>query len=134
MSKKLKRIIAIIALVFMGVFTVSLVCVLIDRTLLNGQIGFLALFSGAVGIGLFFVARFTKDAAEPDGADGETDSDDNAAASETEEDTAASDQTDSDDATALEGEQAEEHDSEIPAATDNTQKADTAKKVDGAKR
>ena len=48
MSKKLKRIIAIIALVFMAVFTVSLVAYLVDKTLLNGAIGFLTLFSGVI--------------------------------------------------------------------------------------
>ncbi len=61
MSKKLKRIIAIIALVFMAVFTVSLVAYLVDKTLLNGAIGFLTLFSGGIGIALFLVIWMSRD-------------------------------------------------------------------------
>lgn len=61
MGKKQKRIIAIIALVFLAVFTVSFVVFLFDRTLLNGAIGFLALFSGGIGLALFLVIRLSRD-------------------------------------------------------------------------
>ncbi len=61
MGKKQKRIIAITALVFLAVFTVSFVVFLIDRTLLNGAIGFLAAFSGGIGLALFLVIRLSRD-------------------------------------------------------------------------
>ena len=61
MSKKLRRIIAIIALVFMAVFTVSLVAYFVDKTLLNGAIGFLTLFSGGIGLALFLVIWMSRD-------------------------------------------------------------------------
>ena len=57
MNKKLKRIVAIIALVFAAVFTVSFMCYLIDDTLLNGAIGGLALGSGAFMLALWFVIK-----------------------------------------------------------------------------
>ncbi len=61
MSKKLKRIIAIIALVFVAVFTVSLIAYFIDKTLLNGAIGFLTMFSGGIGLALFLVIWLSRD-------------------------------------------------------------------------
>lgn len=64
MSKKLKQIVAIIALIFMGIFTVSFILWLINSNFLNGQIGFLTLFSGGIGIALFFVIKFSKDYSE----------------------------------------------------------------------
>lgn len=73
MSKRLKRIIAIIALVFVGVFTASLVAFLADRTLFNGAIGFLALFSGGIGLALFLTIKLSRDYSEEnDGAPEET--------------------------------------------------------------
>lgn len=60
MSKKLKKAVAITALVFVGIFTVSFVVFLFDRTLLNGAIGFLAMFSGGIGLALFLVVKFSR--------------------------------------------------------------------------
>ena len=58
MNKKLRKAVAIISLVFMGLFVVSLVLCLIDIGMLNGSIGFVALFTGFIGISLFFVLHF----------------------------------------------------------------------------
>ncbi len=55
MNEKLKRVIAIIALVFVGVFSIALVAYLFDSTLFNGAIGVCALFFGAVGLALYAV-------------------------------------------------------------------------------
>lgn len=68
MSKKLKKAVAITALVFVGIFTVSFVAFLVDRTLLNGAIGFLAMFSGGIGLALFLVVKLSR-GGEPDGAE-----------------------------------------------------------------
>ena len=56
MSRKFKRVLAIIALVFIGLFTVSFVAFLVDKTLFNGSIGFFAL-----GLALFFVIKLSRD-------------------------------------------------------------------------
>lgn len=77
MNKRLKRIIAIIALVAMGLFSVSFVAFLIDKTLFNGGIGAFALFFGALGLALWFVLYLSRDKyedAEPliDGSDDES--------------------------------------------------------------
>ena len=61
MGKKSKRILAIVALVFIGLFTVSFVAFLVDKTLFNGAIGFFALFTGGVGLALFFVIKLSRD-------------------------------------------------------------------------
>lgn len=50
MNDKLKRAIAIIALVLILVFTVTFILYLFDKTMLNGSIGELALWSGAFGL------------------------------------------------------------------------------------
>ena len=55
MNEKLKRVIAIIALVFIGIFSVAFVAYLLNATLFNGAIGYCALFFGGVGIALYFV-------------------------------------------------------------------------------
>ncbi len=55
MNEKLKRVIAIIALVCMGLFSIVFVAYLLNKTLLNGAIGFCALFFGAVGVALYLV-------------------------------------------------------------------------------
>lgn len=52
MSDKLRRFTAIVALVLIGVFTVSFVLYLFNKEMLNGAIGDLALWSG--GFGLLF--------------------------------------------------------------------------------
>lgn len=59
MSKKLRQVVAIIALVLVLIFTVSFIMYLTDSTLLNGSVGFLALFSGGFGLALFLVVRLT---------------------------------------------------------------------------
>ena len=61
MSKKLKRIIAIIALVAMGLFSVSFVMFLLDKEMFNGGIGLFAMFFGALGISLWFVLYLSRD-------------------------------------------------------------------------
>lgn len=48
-ENKFFRIIAIIALALMGIFTVALILYLFDKTLLNGAIGALAVWSGGIG-------------------------------------------------------------------------------------
>lgn len=58
MSKKLRQIVAIIALILMVAFLVSFTAYLIDATLLNGAIGFLALFSGVFMFSLYLVIVF----------------------------------------------------------------------------
>ena len=45
----------------MAVFTVSLVAYFVDKTLLNGAIGFLTLFSGGIGLALFLVIWMSRD-------------------------------------------------------------------------
>ena len=57
MNDKTKRILAIIALVFMGVFTVAFVAFLINPKMLGGVVAFVALFSGVIGVGLFLVIK-----------------------------------------------------------------------------
>ena len=58
MSKKLRQIVAIVALILMLVFLISFTAYLIDGTLLNGAIGFLAIFSGAFMFSLYLVIVF----------------------------------------------------------------------------
>ena len=55
MGNKLKRVVAIIALVFMLTFTVTLILYIFDKTMLNGAVGDLALWSGAFGLLLALV-------------------------------------------------------------------------------
>lgn len=60
MNDKLKRLVAIIALVLIGIFTVTLVMYLIDKNMFNGGIGGIALWSGAFGLlfaAVLWVAR-----------------------------------------------------------------------------
>ena len=58
MSPKLRKFVAILALVFMTVFLASAMAYLIDSTLLNGAINFLMIFSGAFAIVLYLVIVF----------------------------------------------------------------------------
>lgn len=67
MSKKTKKIIAIVALVFMVLFCVALTLTFYNRMLFNGAIGACALFTGGIGIALFLVLKLSRspeDAAE----------------------------------------------------------------------
>ena len=61
MNKKLKRVIAIIALVSMALFSVAFVLYLFDNTMLNGGMGAFALFFGGLGLALFFVLKLSRD-------------------------------------------------------------------------
>ena len=61
MSKRLRKIIAIIALVCVGIFSVAFVAYLVDQTLLNGAIGFFTAFFGALGLALFLVIKLSRD-------------------------------------------------------------------------
>lgn len=61
MDPKLKRIIAIVALVFVGLFTVSFVAFLVNKQLFNGALGYFAGGCGAVGLALFFVIRLSRE-------------------------------------------------------------------------
>lgn len=54
------RILAVVALVFMGLFSVSVIAWFFDRTLFNGSIGYVAIFTGFVGIGIFVVLMLIK--------------------------------------------------------------------------
>lgn len=58
MSKKLRQIVAIISLILMVVFLASFTAYLIDSTMFNGAIGFLAIFSGAFMFSLYLVIVF----------------------------------------------------------------------------
>lgn len=57
MNKKFVKVLAIIALVFVALFSVALVLTLLDKTMFNGAIGYFTLVCGVVGVGLFFVVR-----------------------------------------------------------------------------
>lgn len=57
MKDKTARALAIIALVFMGLFVASLIATLVDVTLFNGSIGYIALGTGIVGILIFVVLK-----------------------------------------------------------------------------
>lgn len=66
-KKKTRRVLAVIALVFMAVFSVTLVIVFVSPTLLNGAFGYMALISGLLGIGIFLLLRYViKDDTAPD--------------------------------------------------------------------
>lgn len=67
MNTKLRRALAIVGLVCMAIFSVSLVIVLADRTLLNGAFGYIALVSGLLGVAFFLVVKYLlKDKEPPD--------------------------------------------------------------------
>ena len=55
MSTKLRKVVAIIALVAMLVFIASLMAYLIDKTWLNSSIGLIVIFSFCVAIGLYIL-------------------------------------------------------------------------------
>jgi hypothetical protein len=111
MSNKTKRILAITALVFMSIFSVSFIMFLIKPDMFGGAIAFITLFSGVIGIGLFFVIKgLTKDksdAGTPESDGGEAESD--------------GDSTDS-------PESPESGESEIPPNGDSTEPAEPAEK------
>ncbi|MCH5163271.1 MAG: hypothetical protein J1G38_07290 [Clostridiales bacterium] len=57
MKDKTARVLAIIALVFMGIFVVTLTMTMIDYKMLGGGIGFVALASGAFAIIIFIALK-----------------------------------------------------------------------------
>ena len=57
-NNKLRRVLAIVALVFMAIFTVTFVITLVSPKLYHGAFSYAALVSGLLGIGLFLVIRF----------------------------------------------------------------------------
>lgn len=66
MSNKSRRSIAWIALAFMVLFVAALTAWGFDRSLFNGAIGYAAIFTGGLGIGLFVVLYFTRPRDLPD--------------------------------------------------------------------
>ena len=58
MSEKAIRILAIIALVFVGIFSVSFVLYLLDKDMLGGAVALITLISGGVGFFLFLMVKF----------------------------------------------------------------------------
>lgn len=59
MNKTFRKVIAIIALVSVAIFSISFIFTLSGSKLLNGQMGFVSLFFGLLGLALFFVVRFS---------------------------------------------------------------------------
>lgn len=57
MQNKTARVLAVIALVFMLIFSGSLIATLVDSSLMNGGIGYLALSSGVFSLMVFFALR-----------------------------------------------------------------------------
>ena len=57
MKDKTARALAIVALVFMGIFVVALVATLVDYTLFGGGIGFIALGAGVFAIMIFIALK-----------------------------------------------------------------------------
>ena len=57
-NKTLRRVLAIAALVFMGIFTVTFVITLVDPKLCHGAFGYAALVSALLGVGLYLLLRF----------------------------------------------------------------------------
>ena len=57
MKDKPARILAIIALVFIGICSVAIVLTLVDYRMLNGAIGFIALGTGVFGLVIFFALK-----------------------------------------------------------------------------
>ena len=58
MGDKAKRVIAIIGVVFMVIFSISIVFVFVDPKMLNGAFGYIALLSAIVGAACFVVVKY----------------------------------------------------------------------------
>jgi hypothetical protein len=81
MSEKAIRILAIIALVFVGIFSVSFVLYLLDKDMLGGAVALVTLISGGVGFFLFLMVKFMAKKQAPDvveESDNESEEDENA--------------------------------------------------------
>lgn len=59
MNKRLKKSMSIVALIFMALFAVSLILCCFDIKMLNGSIGFVALFTGFIGFSVFAVIKIS---------------------------------------------------------------------------
>lgn len=57
MKDKQARALAIVALVFMGIFIVALIITLVDRTILHGSIGYVALCAGVFALMIFIALK-----------------------------------------------------------------------------
>lgn len=57
MKDKLARVLAIIALVFMGIFVVTLTLTLVDYKMLGGGIGFIAMGAGVFTLMIFIALK-----------------------------------------------------------------------------
>ena len=74
-GNKTRRILAIIALVFMAIFSVTLVLTFVSPDMWNGAVAYAALVSGLLGVGLFLVLRFllkpeeSEQESKPDGGE-----------------------------------------------------------------
>ncbi len=68
-GNKTRRILAIIALFFMAIFSVTLVLTFVSPDMWNGAVAYAALVSGLLGAGLFLVLRFLlkPEESNPDG-------------------------------------------------------------------
>ncbi len=67
MSRKVKQILAIIALVFMGIFTVTFVMFLYNPRMFGGVLAFIVFASGVLGIGLFVTIKAADKEKKTDG-------------------------------------------------------------------
>ncbi len=78
---KVRRIIAIIALVFMVIASVTLVIVFINPDYLHGAFGYIALISFLLGVGFFVIVKFVlkEETAAPQYLPAPDDEEDNAA-------------------------------------------------------
>jgi hypothetical protein len=66
MSEEVIRILTIIALVFVGIFSVSFVLYLLDKDMLGGAVALVTLISGGVGFFLFLMVKFMAKKQAPD--------------------------------------------------------------------
>ena len=57
MKDRMARVLAIIALVFMGIFVVALTLTLVDYKMLGGGIGFIAMGSGVFALMIFIALK-----------------------------------------------------------------------------
>lgn len=98
-NKKLRRALAIVALAFMAVFTVTFVIALYDPKLCGGAFSWAALVSGLLGVGLFLVVRFLlKDPPAPEYLPKGSDADGAEQQADEQSDAQRSEQTDATDA------------------------------------
>ena len=121
-QKKLRQALAIVALVFMGIFTVTFVITLVDPTMYNGVFGYISLVSVLLGVGLYLVIKFLlKEKEAPEYLPKE---DPTANPDETQADTVVDETTANDQSTPMEADEAKAGGDESQA--DGESKEDTA--------